>query len=183
MAHTGSDPYYGHTACLCAHYITHLFVCDKYHTTLYGSRSRLTYFITHTLYQMRLHPSVTFTALLLLQYLKICLPTIPGSFCQCLFIAAFMIASKVISDDKYSNKFWSIIGQGMFQLWKINLWKYLGAEHANRVCFLIRKILTFTFILLHSLLTYSSSHTPHFRYLRSISSLHSRLYLHHLSLL
>ena len=63
------------------------------------------------------------------------------------------------------------------------LWKYLGAEHANRACSLIRKILTFTFILLHSLLTYSSSCTPHFRYLRSISSLHSRLYLHRLSLL
>ena len=64
-----------------------------------------------------------------------------------------------------------------------SLLKYLGAEHANRVCFLIRKILTFTFILLHSLLTYFSSRTPHFRYLRSISSLHSYLYLHRLSLL
>ena len=63
------------------------------------------------------------------------------------------------------------------------VWKYLGAKHANRACFLIRKILTFTFILLHSLLTYFSSHTPHFRYLCSISSLHSHLYLHHLSLL
>ena len=64
-----------------------------------------------------------------------------------------------------------------------DMWKYLGAEHANRACFLIRKILTFTFILLHSLLTYFSLRTPHFRYLRSISSLHSRLYLHRLSLL
>ena len=66
---------------------------------------------------------------------------------------------------------------------RLDMWKYLGAEHANRVCFLIRKILTFTIILLHSLLTYSSSRTPHFRYLHSISSLHSRLYLHRLSLL
>lgn len=86
---------------------------------------------SHTLYQMRLHPSVTFTALLLLQYLKICLPAIPGSFCQCLFITAFMIASKVISDDKYSNKFWSIIGQGMFQLWKINWMEWEFCQYLN----------------------------------------------------
>ena len=66
---------------------------------------------------------------------------------------------------------------------RIALLKYLGAEHANCTCFLIRKILTFTFILLHSLLTYFSLCTPHFRYLCSISSLHSCLYLHHLSLL
>ena len=31
-----------------------------------------------------------------------------------------MIASKVICDDTYSNKSWSIVGQGMFQLREIN---------------------------------------------------------------
>ena len=38
----------------------------------------------------------------------------------CLFISAFMLTSKVICDDTYFNKFWSIIGQGMFALRKIN---------------------------------------------------------------
>ena len=31
-----------------------------------------------------------------------------------------MITSKVICDDTYSNKSWSIVGQGMFQLSEIN---------------------------------------------------------------
>jgi hypothetical protein len=31
-----------------------------------------------------------------------------------------MLASKVIYDDTYSNKSWSIVGQGMFALREIN---------------------------------------------------------------
>ena len=37
-----------------------------------------------------------------------------------LFISAFMITSKVICNDTYSNKFWSIVAQGMFNLHEIN---------------------------------------------------------------
>ena len=37
-----------------------------------------------------------------------------------LFISAFIIASKVICDNTYSNKSWSIVRQGMFQLREIN---------------------------------------------------------------
>jgi hypothetical protein len=33
---------------------------------------------------------------------------------------SFLIASEVICDDTYSNKSWSIVGQGTFQLQKIN---------------------------------------------------------------
>ena len=43
-----------------------------------------------------------------------------GSLGYRLFVSAFMIASKVICDDTYSNKSWSIIGQGMLQLREIN---------------------------------------------------------------
>ncbi|KAG1859541.1 hypothetical protein DFJ58DRAFT_621328, partial [Suillus subalutaceus] len=38
---------------------------------------------------------------------------------HCLFVSAFMLASKVICDDTYSNKTWSIMVQGMFQLCKL----------------------------------------------------------------
>ncbi|KAI9452195.1 hypothetical protein BJY52DRAFT_1109202, partial [Lactarius psammicola] len=31
-------------------------------------------------------------------------------------ISAFMLASKIICDDTYSNKSWYIVGQGMFAL-------------------------------------------------------------------
>ena len=43
-----------------------------------------------------------------------------GSSGHHLFILAFMIASKVICDDTYLNKLWSIVGQGMFPLREIN---------------------------------------------------------------
>ena len=105
VAHTGSDPYYGHehSAHLCACFIMHLFACDGYHTTLYGLESRFTYFIAHALYQMKLHLSVTFTALLLLQCLKIHFPTTRGSSCWHLFIAAFMVTSKVMSSGNHGD--------------------------------------------------------------------------------
>jgi hypothetical protein len=68
----------------------------------------------------KLHPSVTFAALVLLQRLKARFPTTRGSSGHCLFISAFMIASKVICDDTYSNKSWSIVAQGMYNLREIN---------------------------------------------------------------
>ena len=43
-----------------------------------------------------------------------------GSLGYRLFVSAFMIASEVICNDTYSNKSWSIVGQGMFQLREIN---------------------------------------------------------------
>lgn len=116
------DPYYGHknTACLCARFITHLFVCDEHHPTSSRSGSKLPYFIAHALHQTKLHSSVTFTALVLLQRLKAHFPTAHGSSGRRLFLTAFMIASKVICDAKYFNKSWLTVGQGMFQLHEIN---------------------------------------------------------------
>ena len=116
-----SDPFYGHenTARLCARFIEHLF-CDGQLSTSSDSNSTFTYFIAHALYRTNFHSSVAFGALVLLQRLKARFPTVFGSSGQRLFITAFMIASKVISDDKYSNKTWSVVGQSMFQLWDIN---------------------------------------------------------------
>jgi hypothetical protein len=116
------DPYYGHenTARLCARFITHLFACPEYPPTSSGSNTKLPYFIAYALHRTKLHSSVTFAALVLLQRLKARFPTARGSSGHRLFISAFMIASKVICDDTYSNKSWSIVGQGMFQLREIN---------------------------------------------------------------
>ncbi|KAG2119475.1 uncharacterized protein F5147DRAFT_532378, partial [Suillus discolor] len=55
---------------------------------------------------------------------------------HCLFVSAFMLASKVICDDTYSNKTWSIVVQGMFQLHKINqmeceICQYLERGHSQ----------------------------------------------------
>jgi hypothetical protein len=61
-----------------------------------------------------------FASLVLLQRLEARFPTARGSSGHRLFILAFMIASKVICDDTYSNKSWSIVRQGMFQLQEVN---------------------------------------------------------------
>jgi hypothetical protein len=61
-----------------------------------------------------------FTALFLLARLKERFPAARGSSGHRLFISAFMIASKVICDDTYSNKSWCVVGQGMFTLREIN---------------------------------------------------------------
>ncbi|KAG1829448.1 hypothetical protein EV424DRAFT_1316696 [Suillus variegatus] len=56
-----------------------------------------------------------------------------GSSGHHLFVSAFMLTSKVICDNTYSNKSWSIVAQGMFQLREINqmeckMYQYLEWE-------------------------------------------------------
>ena len=77
-------------------------------------------FIAYALHRTRLHSSVTFATLYLLQRLKARFPVARRSSGHRLFISAFTIASKVICDDTYSNKSWCIVGQGMFSLREIN---------------------------------------------------------------
>jgi Cyclin, N-terminal domain len=123
---SGSDPYYGHepTAKLCGRFVSHLFACpDVPHPpapTSSAPTPRLDHFIAYALHRTRLHQSVTFAALYLLQRLKARFPAAKGSSGHRLFISAFMLASKIICDDTYSNKSWCIVGQGMFALREIN---------------------------------------------------------------
>ncbi|KAF9819562.1 hypothetical protein IEO21_02026 [Rhodonia placenta] len=120
------DPYYGHeeTAKLCGRFVTHLFACPDLPPLSTAQPPApsppLALFIAYALHRTRLHASVTFAALYLLQRLKARFPAARGSSGHRLFISAFMIASKVICDDTYSNKSWSIVGQGMFALREIN---------------------------------------------------------------
>jgi len=116
------DPFYGHEqiARLCGRFITHLFACPEYPPTSTHSQAKLPYFIAYALHRTKLHTSVTFAALVLLQRLKARFPTARGSSGHRLFISAFMIASKVICDDTYSNKSWTIVAQGMFTLREVN---------------------------------------------------------------
>lgn len=122
QSHSKPDPYYGHEpmARLCARFITHLFACPEYPPSITHSQAKLPIFIAYALHRTKLHPSVTFASLVLLQRLKARFPTARGSSGHRLFISAFMIASKVICDDTYSNKSWSIVAQGMFTLREIN---------------------------------------------------------------
>jgi hypothetical protein len=84
------------------------------------SQAKLPHFIAYAFHRTKLHESVTFAALVLLQRLKARFPTARGSSGHRLFISAFMIASKVICDDTYSNKSWCIVAQNLFTLREIN---------------------------------------------------------------
>lgn len=121
---TNRDPYYGHEkiARISARFITHLFACPESPPTsgVTPTHGKLPYFIAYALHRTKLHPSVTYAALVLLQRLKARFPTARGSSGHRLFVSAFMIASKVICDDTYSNKSWTIVAQGMFSLREVN---------------------------------------------------------------
>ena len=96
------------------------------------STVKLPHFIAYALHRTKLHSSVTFAALVLLQRLKARFPTARGSSGHRLFISAFMLALKVICDDTYSNKSWSIITQGIFQLREINQMKREICQYLER---------------------------------------------------
>jgi hypothetical protein len=127
-----ADPYYGHeeTAKMCARFITALFSCPDIPPISSTSTTNpnapppptptLAVFIAYALHRTRLNSSVTFCALFLLSRLKGRFPAARGSSGHRLFISAFMIASKVVCDDTYSNKSWCVVGQGMFSLREIN---------------------------------------------------------------
>ncbi|KAG0696155.1 hypothetical protein DFH29DRAFT_813350, partial [Suillus ampliporus] len=105
-------PFYGHEQALwmCARFITHLFACPECTPSSSNSQVKLPrgcalgYY--PPLHLSRVHPIV------------IQLPSQVaslGSSGHCLFLSAFMLASKVICDDTYSNKSWSIVAQAMLR--------------------------------------------------------------------
>ncbi|KAF8633442.1 hypothetical protein AX17_004612 [Amanita inopinata Kibby_2008] len=116
------DPFYGHEpiARLCARFITFLFTCPELPPSSHIQQPKLPQFIAYALHRTKLHASVVIAGLILLQRLKARFPSAKGSSGHRLFISAYMIASKVICDDTYSNKSWAIVAQGLFSLREIN---------------------------------------------------------------
>jgi hypothetical protein len=102
--------------------ITSLFQCPNIPTSTQpgAPTPTLAHFVAYALHRTRLPSIVTSAALLLLKRLKTRFPAARGSSGHRLFISAFMIASKVICDDTYSNQSWGIVAQKMFALKEIN---------------------------------------------------------------
>lgn len=80
----------------------------------------LGHFVAYALHRTKLPHFVTLVGLILLQRLKARYPSARGSSGHRLFISAFMIASKVVCDDTYSNQSWCIVAQKMFSLKEMN---------------------------------------------------------------
>ncbi|CAO1616665.1 unnamed protein product [Parajaminaea phylloscopi] len=135
------DRFYGHrdVAELCERVILALFACplDSASSSVGAAAPagkpapRLSEFIAYALHRTRLPLAVTHQALFLLKRLKSRFPAARGSSGHRLFISALMLASKSSCDDTYSNKSWTIVGQGLFSLREVNqmereLFGYLG---------------------------------------------------------
>ncbi|KAG7562695.1 hypothetical protein FFLO_01855 [Filobasidium floriforme] len=118
------DPYHGHeeTAKMSARFIISLFNCPVIppQTGPNSPQPPLAHFIAYALHRTRLPHFVTLSGLLLLQRLKARYPSARGSSGHRLFISAFMIASKIVCDDTYSNQSWCIVAQKMFELKEMN---------------------------------------------------------------
>ncbi|KAG1896062.1 uncharacterized protein F5891DRAFT_924383, partial [Suillus fuscotomentosus] len=89
---------------LCMWFINHLFTCPEYSPSFSNSQVKLPHVIAYALHCTKLHASVTFATLILLQRLKEHFSTAwhSSGHCDHLFISAFMLASKVICDDTHS---------------------------------------------------------------------------------
>lgn len=122
------DVFYGYEdlSKMCGRFIGALFSCPNVPMFANGmpggaaSCPPLAHFIAYAIHRTRLPEVVVFTALFLLARLKERFPAARGSSGHRLFISAFMIASKVVCDDTYSNKSWCIVGQNLYTLKEVN---------------------------------------------------------------
>ena len=124
------DRFYGHRVYSesAERYIMSLFACphDSVAATHEAAQEtskdtpRLAHFIAYALYRTRLPVVVSYHALILLKRLKERYPAARGSSGHRLFIAAYMLASKMVCDDSYNNKSWTIVCQGLLSLREVN---------------------------------------------------------------
>lgn len=108
---------------LCEQFVNVLFDCPTTPSLVGAKKSpapRLAEFVAYALYRTRLPSWITYHALYLLQRLKAHFPAARGTAGHPLFLSALMIASKVAMDETYSNKCWTIVGQGLFELEELN---------------------------------------------------------------
>ncbi|KAI0753100.1 hypothetical protein C8Q80DRAFT_1096219, partial [Daedaleopsis nitida] len=102
------DPFYGvrSIADICSHFVAHNFDAQE----APRNYPRLGHFVAYVLYRTKLSKHVVYAALYLLGYMKqhfhnhLRSQTSTPTSGHRLFLAAFMIASKTICDDNYSNK-------------------------------------------------------------------------------
>ncbi|KAJ7157033.1 hypothetical protein C8R43DRAFT_883675 [Mycena crocata] len=113
------DLFYGrrYLCLMCSWFIRRLFSCPP---DVQQRARRLHHFIAFILWRGNMHDSVVFGALILLQRLKSRFPAARGSSGQRLFLAAYIVASKVLCDSSYSNSNWRRLAQYLFTLREIN---------------------------------------------------------------
>ncbi|KAJ3550476.1 hypothetical protein NMY22_g447 [Coprinellus aureogranulatus] len=111
-----APPYFGleRIALICSRFTVHLFKSSQYPSATTTPQVRLPYFIAYVIYRTKLHESVAVVALLLLQRLKDRFPRSRSAEGHRLFLTAYIIGSKIMHDETYSNKTWGNAVQNMY---------------------------------------------------------------------
>ncbi|KAJ7603555.1 hypothetical protein DFH06DRAFT_1022155, partial [Mycena polygramma] len=127
------DPYFGYAyiATLTARFITHLWSCPLYPPWTTDPNAELSRFIALIIHYTKLHDSVLYTSLVLLQRLKDRFPHGRGSSGRRLFLVAFMLSCKVTYDENYSNSAWRRVAQSIYSLREINQMEREMCEHLD----------------------------------------------------
>ncbi|KAI0313032.1 hypothetical protein OF83DRAFT_1030463, partial [Amylostereum chailletii] len=105
---------------LCVRFVSHLFACPELPPTGSATTTAVPLAIQHRPHRPAFLPqALPPLPLSPVQHLKARFAA-KGFSGHCLFISAFMLASKIICDDAYLNKSWCIVSQGIFALREIN---------------------------------------------------------------
>ncbi|KAM5542982.1 hypothetical protein V8D89_003366 [Ganoderma adspersum] len=112
---TGPSSEQDEIARVCTNFIKHLFGCPDLPPDPAPTILPLKQFITYVLRAARLPPSVTFSALFLLERVKTRFPTIDMPSGHRLFITAYIIAAKVLVDPPYRPSWWDVIAYRTFE--------------------------------------------------------------------
>ena len=111
---------------------------------------KLLYFIAYALHRTKLHPSVVFVSLVLLQRLKARFPTAQGSPGHRLFVLAFMLAHKVICDNAYWRRQWCWRQPPTITQQKLKWWQLSPAGYVNEQEVATTMTLRYDFPYVHS---------------------------------
>ncbi|PIL33467.1 hypothetical protein GSI_04090 [Ganoderma sinense ZZ0214-1] len=108
------------TARVCTNFIKHLFGCPELPPNPPPSILPLKQFIAYIIHRAAHPPLVPIAALFLVERVKTRLPTIDVPCGHRLFLAAYIVVSKLLIDVNYSNYQWSRTAHALFSLEDIN---------------------------------------------------------------
>ncbi|KAJ7186934.1 hypothetical protein C8R46DRAFT_879315 [Mycena filopes] len=115
------DPFFGRglIAGISARFIAHSFGCSLF-SRISHPRSHLMFFVATVLHDTRFEDCAVYAALVLLLRLKTHFPHSRGTSGHRLFLAAFMVSSKVLGDRSYTNAAWMRVAGNLCTLREIN---------------------------------------------------------------
>ncbi|KAJ7730787.1 hypothetical protein B0H16DRAFT_1329791, partial [Mycena metata] len=110
----------GYIAGVSSRFITHIFRCSPFPAGTSNPGTHLTFFIASVVSSTGSEDAIVFHALALLLRLKELYPTVRARCGHRLFLTAFMVSSKFLCDQAYSNVVWRGVAGRRYSLRVIN---------------------------------------------------------------